>query len=98
MQCGDLCDCQAYEILCIDIASDFSTTLETKSFVEAESCATNECLCNSNDASWNELVPLLHNGVSYPERRLFPVPKPAALQAAAAAFPDSYEAKLLADL
>lgn len=82
----------------MDIAPDFSTTLVTKSFVEAESCATNECLCNSNDASWDEVAPLLHNGVSYPKRRLFPVPKPTALQAAATEFPDSYEAKVLADL
>ena len=46
--CGDLCDCWAFELLCLKRsgADGDVITLNSESYAYASSCAITECICN----------------------------------------------------
>ena len=46
--CGDLCDCFVFELLCLKRSGTNNDiiTLEQKDFAYADSCSISECICN----------------------------------------------------
>ena len=55
--CGDQCDCQIQELVCLEAYGDKNDdkvefTLVSESVAYAESCPTNECICNHDYERW----------------------------------------------